>query len=124
MARGAAGPLRPARGQICDPLIDVPLLGQRFTGDEAARAYRSFLLPLNAAVAAAATRHGWTLLPAPAAFRSHGYCAAASWIVPLGESLHGQWSVEGTLHANLFGHEAQRKVVVAALKRQGIDGKP
>ncbi len=116
--------LRDQRGQICDPLIDVSLLRQTFTKDEAARAYSSFLLPLNAAVAAAARRHGWTLVPAPAAFRSHGYCAAASWIVPLTESLRNQWSTEGTLHANLFGHEAQRKGVVAALKRQGIDGKP
>jgi hypothetical protein len=30
----------------------------------------------------------------------------------------------GTMHANLFGHQAQRFGVIAALKRARVDGKP
>ena len=88
------------------------------------RSSSRFLLPLSEAVGNAAALHGWNLVPAPQAFATHGYCAENTWIVLVSWSLLRQWSLAGTMHANLYGHEAQRKSVVAALERAGIDGKP
>lgn len=117
--------LRDERGKICDPLISVATKTRlAFSKQEAEWAYDDFLRPLNAAVANAARKHGWHLVPAPSQFRTHGYCSADSWIVSLSWSAWRQWSLEGAMHATPSGHQAQAVAVVAALKRNGIDGKP
>jgi lysophospholipase L1-like esterase len=115
--------LRDNRGAICNPLIGPGHPGWSFTKPEAEWAYRDFLVPLNKAVAATA-KHGWHVVPAPTGFLKRGYCATPSWIVPISSSSWNQRDFNGTMHANLLGHQAQRLNVLAALKRSGIDGKP
>ena len=115
--------LRNNKGAICNPLIGPGHPGWSFTQTEAAWAYRDFLVPLNKAVAATA-RFGWHVVAAPTDFRTRGYCAKNSWIVPISSSAWNQWGLAGTMHANLYGHQAQRFAVLAALKRHGVDGKP
>ncbi len=115
--------LRNNKGAICNPLIGAGHPGWSFTKTEAEWAYTDFLVPLNKAVAATA-KYGWHVVPAPTSFRTRGYCAKPSWIVPLASSAWNQWSLAGTMHANLYGHQAQRIAVLAALKRGGVDGTP
>lgn len=119
--------LRDEHGKICDPLMYLAVKRTKlsFSAVEADWAYDDFLVPLNGAVAAAAKRHGWHLVSgAQQLFRPHGYCSTDSWIVPVTTSAFQQWSLEGTLHANPVGHEHQARLVVAALERNGISGKP
>ena len=115
--------LRNDKEDICDPLIGYALTPQ-FTYQEAEWAYSHFLVPLNKAVAAAATRKGWTRVRPPADFRKHGYCAEDSWIVRLTDSFMDQRDASGAMHSTIRGHEAQRDRVFAALKRDKIDGTP
>ncbi len=58
---------------------------------------------LNAAVAAAAARHHWTLITVPAsAFYEHGYCRfSGSWFVPVSLSLH--YNKDGAFHPTARG---------------------
>ena len=65
--------------------------------------YNSFYLPLNTAIRAAAAKHGWTVIGAPAAFEDHGYCTTDHWIVQYKESEERQGDANGTLHPNLRG---------------------
>lgn len=115
--------LRNNQGAICNPLIGPGHPGWSFTKPEAEWAYENFLLPLNKAVAATA-KYGWNVVAAPKGFLTRGYCAKPSWIVPISSSSWNQRDFNGTMHANLLGHQAQRLAVLAALKRNGIDGKP
>lgn len=119
---------RNSNGKFCDPLLNVVGHGS-FSQTEADWAYDAVLVPLNAAVATAAKRHGWSLVAgAQQLFRRHGYCSADSWIVPLTTSLLRQglfWkglgaAKAGTLHADAAGHQIQARLVVAALKRTGL----
>ena len=69
--------------------------------------YNNMVVPLNAAVAAAANAHGWHLVDGiEEAFRTHGYCAPAGdrWVVSVGESLEDQGEQLGTAHPNATGH--------------------
>jgi lysophospholipase L1-like esterase len=115
--------LRGNDAKICDPLISLSP-GSRllaFDQEEAEWAYNEFLLPLNAAVRAAAEANGWTFVSgAQQLFRRHGYCSADSWIVPLTESTYNQRSLEGTLHANAEGHQIQSRILFAALAKSGL----
>jgi hypothetical protein len=71
---------------------------------------------LNAALAAAASRHGWTFLGGIfAASTPHGYCAADPWLVRLPESFRTQGDVFGTVHPNRSGHDAHAELIAAAL---------
>lgn len=118
--------LRNENAAICDPLISTFRPDWVFDWDEATWAYRYFLVPLNKAVTAAAGDHKrkWNVVGPPSAFRTHGYCAADPWIVRLTDSAMHQRDANGTMHATIRGHEAQRDGVLAALKRDRIDGTP
>jgi lysophospholipase L1-like esterase len=87
------------------------------------------LEPLNRAIAAAATRHGWRLIRGNMArFRTHGYCAGRqSWITSLSQSvldlggpLDGR--LLGTLHPNATGQEAIGRAIAAQLERRFFPG--
>jgi lysophospholipase L1-like esterase len=118
---------RDQAGKFCDPLIRVgPAV---FSGIEAEWANEDVLHPLNAAVRAAAARHGWRVITRIADdFRTHGYCSSDPWIVGLVESRLGQGDVNGTLHANAVGHEVVGGMVTSAVKpslyRNGIARTP
>ena len=79
---------------------------------EFAFAAGSVLRPLNDAVAAAAHKNGWTLVPIVSSdFREHGYCSRDRWVVGVTESLFsssGSPLVKplGTLHPNANGQLA------------------
>ena len=115
---------RDADGRTCDPLI----VGDRgiFTRQEAAEAEAEVLVPVNAAIAAAASAHGWGLVTGPAErSRTHGYCvddSAARWFVTYDESLRNQGNENGTLHPDEAGHADTARLVVAELKAAGVSG--
>jgi GDSL-like lipase/acylhydrolase family protein len=88
------------------------------------------LKPLNEAVAAAAARHGWTLVTGvAAAYRDHGYCAGRrAWVTTLtrsatslGGTIAGRFL--GTLHPNQAGHEATAALIAASLERDFFPGR-
>ena len=115
-------PTRDANGDFCDPLIGVG--SSVLTKDEAKWAYGRLVVPLNAAVAAAAAANGWHVVTgAQEEFRRHGYCSSSSWIVGLAESLGNQGDINGTLHPNRRGHAIISRLVVSELTRQGITGR-
>ncbi len=116
-------PTHDSNGKVCDPLMRVYTKGT-FTQGEADWAYDEVLIPLNRAVAA--TSHlGWHVVTGSRQlFRRHGYCSDNSWIVPLTDSLLNQAAKEGAMHANATGHQIQARLVLAALKRNGVTGKP
>ncbi len=116
-------PTRDANGVFCDPLIGAG--SSVLTQGEAKWAYERLIVPLNAAVAAAAAANGWHVVTgAQEIFRLHGYCSSSTWIVGLIESLQNQLDLNGALHPNRHGHELISKLVVSELKRQGITGRP
>jgi GDSL-like Lipase/Acylhydrolase family len=113
---------RNEKGGFCNPLISVPGKGA-FTRAEAKWAHDQVLVPLNAAVRAAAQKHGWRLVTGAAAgFRTHGYCSKDSWIVSLTESLLNQLNKEGTLHSTARGNTFQAGAVVNAMRREFYGG--
>ena len=76
------------------------------------------VVPLNQAVAAAATAHGWHLVDGIAAdFRTHGYCTSGAnrWVVSLGESISRQGDQLGTAHPNLPGQQNYRNHIAIAV---------
>jgi lysophospholipase L1-like esterase len=104
-------PLRDANGDICAralPGLDLT---------EAQWAQRNVLAPLNAALAAAAARHGWQLVGGVAdAFRRHGICAGrGAWVADPLDSLAAQLALVGTLHPNREGHEATATLIAPVL---------
>ncbi|MFN3220242.1 MAG: GDSL-type esterase/lipase family protein [Acidimicrobiales bacterium] len=109
-----------ANGDRCDPLIRVGAGSTSLDFDraEATWAADSILGPLNDAVRAAATRHGWTIVRgAERGFVPHGYCAGSErWIVTLLDSEAAQGNIDGTLHANREGNEFQRDRMVAQVR--------
>ena len=107
---------RNEKGDFCNPLISVPGKGS-FTRAEAMWAHDQVLVPLNAAVRAAAQKHGWRLAKgAQEGFRTHGYCSQDSWIVSLTESLLNQLNKEGTLHSTTRGNTFQAGLVVKTMR--------
>ena len=68
--------------------------------------YTDVVVPLNQAVATAASTHGWHLAGGIAsAFLTHGYCTSTSqrWIVRVEDSLFIQGNQLGSGHPNLAG---------------------
>lgn len=74
--------------------------------------------PLNAHVRKAANkdRHGWNVVGVHQAFRNHGYCSSASWIVRLQESFLWQGHEHGAFHPNIPGHQTYGASIAAALR--------
>lgn len=75
---------------------------------------------LNRRVAAAATRHGWTLVGGiqDQFADKHGYCADSNWIVTASGSRYRQGNWDGTLHPNFDGQQAYAdRISRAVLKR-------
>lgn len=115
---------RDDRGVTCDPLI--PYLDSRrfgfgvrgtITGVEAAEAESELLLPVNAALQAAATAYGWHLVSGIASqSATHGLCSTRPWFLGVSQSLVEQHDVLGTLHPNRQGQQAIAGLVVSALK--------
>ncbi|MEE9417232.1 MAG: GDSL-type esterase/lipase family protein, partial [Acidimicrobiales bacterium] len=106
-------------GTTCSPLIRVGAgsLSVDFDQAEAQWAHDSVLAPLNAAVRAAAEKHGWTLVGgSPELFADHGYCSNDSWIVSLAQSLSRQGDQNGTLHSTRKGNDAQAGLVVPIVR--------
>jgi len=113
---------RNEKGDFCNPLISVPGKGS-FTRAEAMWAHDQVLVPLNAAVRAAAQKHGWRLVTgATEGFRTHGYCSQSSWIVSLTESLLNQLNKEGTLHSTTRGNTFQAGLVTKAMQLEFYAG--
>ncbi len=106
---------------FCNPLIGTPL--GSFTRAEAKWAHDSILVPLNAAVEAAAKKHKWRFISgSQKAFGPHGYCAKTPWIVGLVESLSNQANENGTLHANAKGNEVQASFNVPRVRADFYKG--
>ena len=112
---------RDADGRTCDPLIigDNGILTRR----EAAEAEAELLVPVNAAIAAAAAAHGWQVVTGAAErSRTHGYCVtdpAQRWFVTYPESQIAQGNENGTLHPDELGHADTARLVVARLRAAG-----
>ncbi|HEX8066621.1 MAG TPA: GDSL-type esterase/lipase family protein [Thermoleophilaceae bacterium] len=102
-------PLHRTRDRFCE--LGIPHF--EISEAEARDAYDRMLLPLNAAVRAAADAHGWRHVGGVQAEfgEGHGYCSRRTWIRRLEESVvrHGAFrrgAVLGTLHPNAHGHGA------------------
>jgi lysophospholipase L1-like esterase len=116
---------RDAQGATCSPLIpylDSTPFGYSvrgtITGAEAAQAESELLLPVNAALKAAAATYGWHVVSGIASqSTTHGVCSTRPWFVDVSESLIQQHDVLGTLHPNLQGQQAIAGLVVSALKK-------
>ena len=116
-------PTRDASGATC-----ARILGG-LTRAELEHVQRQVLQPLNRAIAAAATRHGWRLLRGNTArFRTHGYCAGRqSWITSLSQSLLDLGGpvagrLFGPLHPNADGQEAIGRALAAQLEQRFFPG--
>ncbi len=107
-------------GAPCDDTIlnDHPAQGPAFgiTGSEAGWASNTVLTGLNAAVANAASTHGWKFVSGiTSQFLNHGYCASDHWVVRWSESQSQQGNEDGTLHPNRRGHQAYGERLAASL---------
>ncbi len=114
-------PMHSDSGEICADSVlgDLPLLprlGFSISAEEATWASSTMLPSLNAAVASAATNHGWNyvggILPQ---FIPHGYCAVDHWVVRYAESRSQQGDENGTIHPNASGHQVYGNGIAAAL---------
>ena len=107
----------------CDPLIELVGGAELATGEglfdraEAEWAANNVLGHLNKAVRAAADRHGWRAIRAPAQYRKHGYCSTKPWIVGLLESVERQKNKEGTLHSTAHGNFVQGRSVALIVQQ-------
>ena len=103
-------PLRDENGKICASVIGSKTVG--FTeqdGHEVSLAERRFFDPLNRAIDAAASSHGWQEVTMPSGtFERHGVCSSAAWFHTLGGSV-AELNPGGALHPNATGHEAMSK---------------
>ena len=80
--------------------------------------YSDVVVPLNQAVATAASTHGWHLAGGIAsAFLTHGYCTSASqrWIVRAEDSVFIQGNQLGSGHPNLAGQLIYRNSLVNSI---------
>ena len=80
--------------------------------------YSDVVVPLNQAVATAASTHGWHLAGGIAsAFLTHGYCTSTSqrWIVRVEDSLFIQGNQLGSGHPNLAGQSIYRNSLVNSI---------
>jgi hypothetical protein len=103
-------PTTGADGRFCSTHLGIG----RVRPDESEWAHKRVIGRLNAAVAAAAAEHGWTLVDGVAeAYRGHGICQADAgerWVRTPVESFFRQdgrlaaASLSGTLHPNGRGH--------------------
>jgi lysophospholipase L1-like esterase len=115
---------RDEHGAVCNPLIpylDSTPFGFTVRGtitrSEAAQAETELLLPVNAALKAAAATYGWHLVSGIASqSTTHGVCSTRPWFVDVSQSLIEQHDVLGTLHPNRQGQQAIAGLVVSALK--------
>ena len=90
-----------------------------FSRAESKFLYDSFMVPLNAAGAAAAGSYGWTrVFGIDQAFRLHGLAAPASarWFNTISESEARQGDINGSLHPNRIGHGVIGDIVFGVLK--------
>ncbi len=97
-----------------------------FSRAESKFLYDNFMVPLNAAGAAAAGAHGWTrVFGVDQAFRYHGLAAPASarWFRTVSESEALQGDVNGALHPNRIGHQVIGDLVFGVLK-DSLDVEP
>jgi hypothetical protein len=111
--------LRDEDGNLCgfdplDPLGTLPGV----SGAEAAWAEGIVTVSLNDAIAAAAERHGWTVVGGLfEASTAHGYCASDPWLVRLQDTFLIQGDAFGTAHPNAAGHAAAADLLTDALRR-------
>jgi hypothetical protein len=87
----------------------------------------NLLIPLNKAVAAAASKGGWNTVDGVAnGFRTHGYCANDRWVRQLRDSLAMQGNMNGPLHPNEAGHLFTSQLVLAKMLEDlyDADGSP
>jgi len=136
-------PTRGRNGDFPGQLLSTTCVGHTVAPVEWAFLYDHMVVPLNEAVATAATAHDWVLVTGIAdAFREHGYCASVglgaklgdSWVVKIPESVNTQsdldnvkfpicfaqdsgcdGDISGTGHPNFSGQEVYRDGILAAL---------
>ena len=83
------------------------------TPEESKWAFEKVVLPLNRAVARAASEHGWNYVGGiMSSFYYHGSCASDHWIVRGNESLRIQGDLQGTMHPNNKGHDQYKKRIL------------
>ena len=77
---------------------------------------------LNAKIAGAAQRHGWSSVPTTDAFRGHGYCASDTqrWFRRWATSLVQQEDISGTAHPTGAGHSAVADLVQGAFRPHSV----
>jgi len=121
-------PTKGANGKFCGEFMNSRIMGMH---PETVRwAYHRVLKPLNAAIHAAATEYGWTVVPTMDLYAKHGYCAGkARWFVTEEEARFTQGPYEfgfserdrlsigtissGSLHPNMAGHLAYAQQIVS-----------
>ncbi len=84
--------------------------------------YNQEVVPLNAAVRAAAALHNWHVVDGIAlGFLNHGYCNGSNserWVVTLEESLASQRDIYGISHPNLDGHTYYAERILRTIVQQ------
>jgi GDSL-like Lipase/Acylhydrolase family len=107
-------PLHNERGEFCRVLFGRLRIGMSV--EEAEWAESGILRPLNSVVREQAAAHNWVFVDGVSnAFRDHGYCARASWVVPIVRAyLRGNKT--GPFHPNALGQQAYGHSIFQAVK--------
>ena len=77
-------------------------------------ATQAITIPLNNAIAAAATKFNWTFVDLLPSFSTHGYPSTDTWIRQLDQSLDMEGNVDGLFHPNAMGQAAIAQLLLAA----------
>lgn len=107
-------PLHNEQGNLCRVVLGRFGLGMSV--QEAAWAESGILRPLNSIVREQAAAHNWVFVDGVSnAFRDHGYCARASWIVRIIPALLAGNST-GPFHPNALGQQAYGDSIFQAVR--------
>lgn len=113
-------PTHDEEGEVCEQAL--PGIDR----DEAAWAFSSVVVPLNAQARLAALRHGWRFVGGVQdAFLAHGICARGHdrWVRRIEESLGRGSGLSGPLHPNGLGHLATAALIGPVLAdATGVSG--
>ncbi len=77
-------------------------------------ATQAITIPLNNAIAAAATKFKWTFVDLLPSFSTHGYPSTDTWIRQLDQSLDMEGNVDGVFHPNAMGQQAIAQLLLPA----------
>ncbi len=102
---------------IYTSIIGIPEIGiGAITPEELEWAHTNVVVPLTAAVHAAAAAHDWHVVSGISdQFVAHGYASDDHWVVQLGESLLSQKDINGSFHPNAKGQDVYARQIFGAL---------